>query len=63
MMKEALDHMAGKNEHLEDQLAETKELLNLHKKLLDDALKNQASTLKECKESGTSLKRKMDEQA
>ena len=31
MMKEAMDHMANKNEQLEDQLAETKELLKLHK--------------------------------
>lgn len=39
MMKEALDHMASKNEDMEDQLADAKELLKLHKTLLDDALK------------------------
>ena len=61
MMKEALDHMANKNNYLEEQLAETKELLKLHKQLLDEALKSQVSTLQECKESGSTLNRKMDE--
>ena len=37
--------------------------MKLHKNLLDDALKNQVSTLQECKESGSTLNRKMDEQA
>ena len=63
MMKEAMDHMANKNEQLEDQLAETKELLKLHKQLLDEALKNSATTLQECKISGAGINNKMDEQA
>ena len=39
-MKEALEHMATKNENLADELSDTKQLLELHKNLLSEALKN-----------------------
>lgn len=37
-MRVALEHMAHKNESLIDELAETQNLVKIHKKLLEEAL-------------------------
>ena len=60
-MREALEHMANKNEDLADDLAETQNLLKLHKKLLDEALADQAAAVGQCAATGSQLLGKCDE--
>ena len=55
--------MAGKNECLADELAETQKLLKLHKKLLDEAMTAQIVKVNKCKEAGSELLDKAGEQA
>ena len=52
-MREALEHLAFKTDSLEDELKKTKDLLMLHKTLLEEALSNQNAALAQCKESGS----------
>jgi len=61
MLKEALEHIGIENEVLKDQLLETREMLKIHKNLLNDVLKKQHDTVIECKETGKKLNDKIDD--
>ena len=62
-MKEALEHMATKNENLADELSDTKQLLELHKNLLSEALKNQQGRVAQCGAESSQLLDQIGEQA
>lgn len=59
-MKEALEHLSHKNDHLTDELKQTRKLVDLHKKMLEDALAQQVETVEKCKNQGSQLLGKID---
>ena len=63
LVNSALEHMASQNEHLVNELADAREMLTVHKKLLEEALDTQNAKVKSCAQSGTKLLGRCQDQA